>query len=103
MACMGTAAPKIDKADSRRIRVQIRHVLLEVWDPIGVKDEPNAQDEYDGYIGGLYELLVGQGTDSELAKYLYWAAHDRMGFDTAQIRDMDETVQALRQIQLPQN
>jgi hypothetical protein len=103
MAGMNPAAPKIDKAESRSIRVQIRHVLLEVWDPIGVKDEPNAQDEYDGYIGGLYELLVGQAADSELAKYLYWAAHDRMGFDASQIRDMDETVQALRQIRLPQN
>jgi hypothetical protein len=103
MAGMRTPAPKIDKAESRSIRVQIRHVLLEVWDPIGVKDEPNAQNEYDGYIGGLYELLGSQAADSELAKYLYWIAHDRMGFDAAQIRDMEETVQALRRIQLPQN
>ena len=41
----------IDKATSRRIRAKIRHVLLEVWDPIGIKDEPNAQDEYDAYMG----------------------------------------------------
>jgi len=39
----------IDKYESRRIRVAIRNVLLGVWDPIGIKDEPNAQDEYDGY------------------------------------------------------
>lgn len=31
---------------------------MDVWDPIGVKDEPNAQDEYDSYLGGVYELLV---------------------------------------------
>jgi len=48
----------IEKYESRRIRVAIRHVLMDVWDPIGVKDEPNAQDEYDGYLGGVYELLV---------------------------------------------
>jgi hypothetical protein len=101
MAGMSTPTPKIEKAESRSIRVQIRHVLLEVWDPIGVKDEPNAQDEYDGYIGKLYELLVSQAADSELAKYLHWVAHDRMGFDAAQIRDMQETVQALRRIRLP--
>jgi hypothetical protein len=26
--------------------------------PIGIKDEANAQDEYDGYFGGVYEGLV---------------------------------------------
>jgi hypothetical protein len=101
MAGMSTPAPKIDKNDSRSIRVQIRRVLLEVWDPIGIKDEPNAQDEYDSYIGRLYELLVSQAADSKLAEYLYWVAHDRMGFDASQIRDMDETVQALRRIPIP--
>ena len=34
----------IDKYESRRIRAEIRQVLLTVWDPIGVADEPNAQD-----------------------------------------------------------
>ena len=36
----------IDKYESRRIRAEVRRVLSDVWDPIGVKDEPNAQDEY---------------------------------------------------------
>ena len=44
----------IDKITSRLIRSQIRRVLLNVWDPIGVKNEPNAQDEYDGYLGEIY-------------------------------------------------
>jgi hypothetical protein len=35
----------LDKATSRRVRAQIRHALLNVWDPIGIKEEPNAQDE----------------------------------------------------------
>jgi hypothetical protein len=83
------------------MRVQIRHVLLQVWDPIGIKDEPNAQDEYDGYIGRLYELLVSRASESELAEYLYWVAHDRMGFDAAQMRDMEETVEALQRIPVP--
>ena len=41
----------IEKYESRRIRVEIRRVLLMVWDPIGIRDESNAQDEYDGYWG----------------------------------------------------
>jgi hypothetical protein len=49
----------IGKYESRRIKVDIRHVLMDVWDPIGIKDEPKAQDEYDSYLGGVYGLLVG--------------------------------------------
>jgi hypothetical protein len=101
MAGMATTAPKIDKAESRSIRVQIRHVLLKVWDPIGVKDAPYAQDEYDGYIGGLYELLISKAPDSELIEHLYWAAHDRMGFDTARRSGMQQTVEALKKIPIP--
>ena len=98
---MSTPAPKIDKVESRSIRIQIRHVLLDIWDPIGVKNEPNAQDEYDGYIGRLYELLVGKAPDSELIEHLYWAAHDHMGFDAAHRSDMEPTVEALRKIPIP--
>jgi hypothetical protein len=68
---METLKPHIDKTDSRRIRVEIRHVLLNIWDPIGVSNEPNARDEYDGYIGQIHDLLVGKATQSELVDYLY--------------------------------
>jgi len=71
---------------------------MDVWDPIGVKDEPNAQDEYDGYIGRLYELLVGHADDVQLIDYLHWAVHDHMGLDTASRPDMEATVEALRKI-----
>lgn len=69
-----------DKDESRRIRAQIRHVLLNVWDPIGVQDEPLAQDEYDSYLGDIYDLLIRRAPDSELIDYLQWVAHERMGF-----------------------
>ena len=101
MASMTTQPPRIDKYESRHIRVQIRHVLLGTWDPIGVRDEPNAQDEYDGYIGRIYELLAGGGSDAELTEYLYWAVHDNMGLDRATRPDMAATVDALRKIPLP--
>ncbi len=90
--------PLIDKPESRHTRAQIRHVLLHVWDPIGVHDEPNAQDEYDGYIGELYELLTGQATNLEIHKYLYWVAHTRMGFEHVRASDTAKTIAALRTI-----
>jgi hypothetical protein len=97
---MTTPKPTIDKTESRRIRALMRHVLLEVWDPIGIKDEPNAQDEYDGYIRTLYDLLVSHADDSRLIDYLHWAVHDHMGLDAARRSDMEATVEALKKIPL---
>ena len=37
----------IETYESRRIRNQIRRVLLNVWDPIAVGDIPECSDEYD--------------------------------------------------------
>jgi len=92
----------IDKYESRRIRVEIRHVLMDVWDPIGIKGEPNAQDEYDGYLGGVYELLVSGAADEDIADHLWRIATERMELP-AKKSAMADTVKALRQIQLPQS
>jgi hypothetical protein len=49
---------------------RIRHVLMEKWDPIGVTDVPEAADEYDSYIGGVYELLERGAPAADIAAYL---------------------------------
>jgi hypothetical protein len=92
----------IDKYESRRIRVEIRHVLMDVWDPIGIKYEPNAQDEYDGYLGGVYELLVGKASDEQIQDHLWRIVTERMAL-SAKKDDMADTVRVLRRIQLPQH
>jgi hypothetical protein len=93
-----------DKIESRRIRVDIRHVLLETWDSIGVRDEPYAQDEYDMYIGDVYELLVRQASEDEIEKYLLWVATERMGFTQWQVNSKNAKASlALRQIPLSQS
>jgi len=90
----------IDKATSRRIRVQIRHVLLEVWDPIEIKDEPNAQDEYDGYVGPIFDLLADGATDEQVTDRLLYFVNNRMGL-TAAAGHMLPTIRALRAIEFP--
>ena len=89
----------IEKYESRRIGVTIRHVLLHVWDPIGIKDEPNAQDEYDSYLGGVYELLVSGASDERIEDHLWRIVTERMELP-AKKSDMTDTVRALRQIPL---
>jgi len=69
---------KKERAD--QIQNSIRKIFLCEWDPIRIKDEPNAQDEYDGYIGGLYRILANEGTTDEIVDYLYKIETERMGF-----------------------
>jgi len=52
---------------------------MDVWDPIGVKNEPNGQDEYDGYLGGVYELLVSGAPDDSIEAHLLRIVTERMG------------------------
>ena len=90
----------IDKQESRRIRQEIQRVLLDVWDPIGIQNEPNAQDEYDSYLGGIFGLLVSGASDEDLTTQLWQIATDQMGLSPKR-NDMASTVRALRKIQLP--
>ncbi len=90
----------IDKYESRRIRVEIRRVLLQVWDPIGIRDEPNAQDEYDGYLGYVHELLVGGAPDERIAQYLFKVVTEPMELPTT-LSEMEDTVAAVPRIELP--
>jgi hypothetical protein len=87
------------KEESRKVRCAIRRVFLDMWDPIRVSDEPNAQDEYDGYIGRVFELLVAGGSDQEIIDHLLWAT-DRMGMDGSRA-SLQTVTAALRQIAIP--
>jgi hypothetical protein len=39
-------------------------VLMREWDPIGVADVPEAQDEYDSYISQTYGMLIRRSKTS---------------------------------------
>ena len=71
------------EARARNIQTAIRRALLREWDPIGIGDAPEAQDEYDGYVGGVYRLLANGASTRELAEYLARIERDSMGFSTA--------------------
>jgi len=95
---MAIVYPLMPKEQAREVRCAIRRVFLEVWDPIRIGDEPNAQDEYDGYIGRVFELLVTGGSDKEIIEHLLWAT-ERMGMDGSRA-SLQTVTAALRQIDL---
>src|SRR5436309_3180438 len=55
---------------AREIESQIAAILLHDWDPIGVADEPQARDEYDSYVGGVYRLLASGGSLAHIEAHL---------------------------------
>lgn len=68
-----------NKEAIRAGKVQIRRVFLEEWDPIGISDEPNAQDEYDLSLDAMYDLLLRNASEAEIVDYLHEIETDRMG------------------------
>jgi hypothetical protein len=65
---------------AREIQRSIGEVLLRNWDPIGVRDEPLARDEYDAYVGGVYKLIASGATAREVAEHLARVEAERLGF-----------------------
>lgn len=98
---MGAIYPVLTKEQSRDVRLAIRRVFLDVWDPIGVRDEPFACDEYDGYIGRTFELLMSGAKDREIEEYLQWIV-GRMGMDSSRA-SYKQVIVALRDIDLNQD
>ena len=62
---------RMSKQTALGILSEIRRVLWEQWDPIGVNDEPDAFGEYDGYAGGICNLLMLGASDEEIAQQLH--------------------------------
>ena len=69
---------------SREILDAIRQILLQDWDPIGVRDAPAAQDEYDSYVGGVYRLLASAASPEIVADHLRVIETERMGLNHSQ-------------------
>ena len=67
-----------DRAE--RVRAYIADILRRNWDPIGIKDEPAAQGEYEAYVGGVYRLIAAGATARQLAEHLVQIETDRLGF-----------------------
>jgi len=64
---------------ARRYHDGIHDVLLRQWDPIGVANVPEAQDEYDGYVGEVYGMLIRHESRDKVFDFLWWVETENMG------------------------
>jgi hypothetical protein len=70
----------------------VRRLLMHEWDPIGVRNWPEAADEYDSYVGVVGRMLHDAGTAAEIERYLTNIREEHMGFGPSpegQRRDHD--------------
>jgi hypothetical protein len=58
---------------------EVRRILMEEWDPIGVSGIPEAIDEYDRYVGQVGQMLREAATAEAIAAYLAATRLETMG------------------------
>jgi hypothetical protein len=75
----------------------IHAVLIDEWDPIGVGDIPEAQDEYDSYIPAIYRLLTEESDFATIASHLDRIQIHAMGLYTGGEKTL-EIAKRLREV-----
>jgi hypothetical protein len=83
---------------SERIHNEISRIFWEQWDPISVNDDPEARDEYDGYVRSVSKLLTGGASDDEMVRLLRQHETVSMGLKGSSEEHLRAVVAALRQI-----
>ena len=78
----------------------IRLILLKDWDPIGVQKFPEAQDEYDGYVGGVYGILSRGASENDISRYLLHIETDSMGLNSRELETLQPVSQKLKNLNI---
>ncbi len=73
---------KFDVDRIAEIHRQIDRVLLQDWDPIGVADFFQAQDEYRSYCRGVYDVAVHTRSARAVAEHLLKVEQECIGLSS---------------------
>jgi hypothetical protein len=60
-----------NKYVSRENRAIVRKLLMQEWDPIGVRNHQGAEDEYDDYVAKVYVMLMDEESGESINSYLW--------------------------------
>ena len=75
----------------------VHNAVLHDWDPIGVGNIPEAQDEYNAYVPIICELLTLRNSRSEIVNYLSLLATQQMGL-TGNTQEIEAFADKLTQL-----
>jgi hypothetical protein len=80
MSLGGRRREMADSREKRATEIQdaIRQILYRDWDPVGVCGAA-PEDEYDSYIGGVYQILASSRSEEALIQFLAGAVEDILG------------------------
>jgi len=67
------------KFDNDELRRRVDEVLYDIWDPIGVNEEPYARAEYDSYVPKVFQLVLENNAVEPISSYLAGAVRTSMG------------------------
>jgi hypothetical protein len=62
-----------------QVAKEVRGILLADWDPIGIRDVPQARDEYDEYLPLIAKMIIKGTTVAELSSHLLEIERDAFG------------------------
>lgn len=71
----------LDRAAYKRALDQINLILLEVWDPIGVKGDLESREEYTGYAPVVMRLLMEGASEEVICTHLADVETKHMGLN----------------------
>ena len=77
----------------------IGRVLLEQWDPLGVRFAPGTHADYMPYAHEVYGLLLRGGSDVQVERYLRHVVHNEMHRPEPPEGEYATVVRALRQVE----
>jgi len=76
---------------------KIRDILVDVWDPLFIGENPNLRDEYDSYIPSIYKSLMDGISIQELTGLLV-SFERKFGEEDVSVEDCKRAAAALKKI-----
>ncbi len=87
--------------DSKReeIEATIGTMLLNEWDPLDVRAQPDHADEYRKYSHDIYGLLIRGASDVQVGRHLHQIEREEMHHAEADSRDLSALLKTLRALE----
>ena len=71
------------KHSEEQLYKAVDEILFYLWDPLDCKENPAARDEYRSYVPKVFDYLVSETNENEIAKYLSGLETNSMGRSVA--------------------
>lgn len=81
--------------DERRIG----EALLAEWDPLGVRGQPDHENDYMPYAHDVCALLLRGGSDVQVGRHLHMIEREQMHHPDADARDLSAVLKTLRALE----